>query len=52
MFHELRGFVATVLIFVVLVMKSHIEEKFMVEQFGSEYQAYIHRVKALIPFVY
>jgi protein-S-isoprenylcysteine O-methyltransferase Ste14 len=31
--------------------KLRIEERLMLEQFGSEYQAYRQRVAALIPFV-
>jgi len=40
-----------VIIFVVFVLKSRIEEKFLREEFGEEYERYRREVKGLIPFV-
>jgi protein-S-isoprenylcysteine O-methyltransferase Ste14 len=51
-FRELRGLVAIALVFVLVATKARIEEKFMIERFGTEYREYGRRVKALIPFVY
>jgi len=48
---EARCFIAFVLIFTAFRLKSRVEEGFMIEQFGSEYEAYAGQVKALIPFV-
>ncbi|HXB74462.1 MAG TPA: isoprenylcysteine carboxylmethyltransferase family protein [Candidatus Acidoferrales bacterium] len=48
----LSCFVALPLMIVAWRKKSLIEEGFMREQFGPEYQRYMHEVKALIPFVW
>jgi protein-S-isoprenylcysteine O-methyltransferase len=48
---EARSFLALVLIFVAFRLKLQVEEGFMIEQFGAEYEEYAHHVKALIPFV-
>ena len=48
---EWRGLVALILAFVGWRLKSRVEERFMIEQFGAEYEAYERQVKALIPFV-
>ena len=50
-FGEVRGLVAFVLASIGWRMKSLVEEKFMMEQFGVEYEKYKREVKALIPFV-
>ena len=46
-----RGLVALSILFTTLLVKSRIEESFLVEQFRDEYLRYQCRVKALIPFV-
>lgn len=51
-FRELRILIAAGLALVMYAMKVNMEEKFMIEEFGAEYQEYRRRVKALIPFVY
>lgn len=33
-------------------LKSRVEERFMTQEFGSEYIQYRHRVKAIVPFVW
>jgi protein-S-isoprenylcysteine O-methyltransferase Ste14 len=48
---ELRGILAIVLIFIAYFRKIWIEEKWLVNQFGSEYIQYQLKVKALIPFI-
>ena len=48
---EARGFLALILAFLAWRLKSKVEEEFMVEQFGAEYEEYERHVKALIPFV-
>lgn len=49
---EIRGLIAFVLISAALLLKARIEERFMIEQFGTEYREYSREVKGLIPFVY
>ncbi len=51
-FREIRGLIAVALVFAMLLMKSRMEERFMIEEFGSVYREYGRQVKALIPFVY
>jgi protein-S-isoprenylcysteine O-methyltransferase Ste14 len=51
-FREIRGLIAVALVFAMLLMKSRMEERFMMEEFGSVYRDYGRQVKALIPFVY
>ena len=50
-FGELRGFVGVIVIAFGFWAKSRIEEKFMVQQFGADYEDYRRRVPALIPFL-
>jgi protein-S-isoprenylcysteine O-methyltransferase Ste14 len=50
-FGEIRGLIAFVLALVAWRMKSLIEERFMLDQFGEQYARYKREVKALIPFV-
>jgi protein-S-isoprenylcysteine O-methyltransferase Ste14 len=50
-FGEVRGLVAFVLAFIAWRVKSLIEERFMLDQFGDRYARYKREVKALIPFV-
>lgn len=49
---ELRGFLALVIAVWSWKHKSLIEESFMVEQFGKQYDTYRHEVKGLIPWVW
>lgn len=48
---EFRGLVAVALVLAVLIQKLLLEEKWMAEEFGDDYRAYRHRVRALVPFV-
>ncbi len=49
---QYRGLLATAAAAFAWQTKLLIEERFMTEQFGSEYEAYKRDVKALIPFVW
>jgi protein-S-isoprenylcysteine O-methyltransferase Ste14 len=49
---ELRGFIALVVAVASWKHKSLIEEGFMVEQFGRQYEAYRAEVKGLVPWVW
>jgi protein-S-isoprenylcysteine O-methyltransferase Ste14 len=49
---EVRGFIALGLLFLAFWLKSSMEERFMLEQFGSEYRQYRSQVKGLIPYVF
>ncbi len=51
-FGEWRDLIGVVLGLIGWRGKSLIEERFMTEQFGEQYQQYKREVKALIPFVY
>jgi protein-S-isoprenylcysteine O-methyltransferase Ste14 len=46
-----RGLVAPLLALVVLWRKLRLEEAFLTEQFGSAYQEYRQRTRALIPYI-
>jgi protein-S-isoprenylcysteine O-methyltransferase Ste14 len=48
---ELHGLLALALIVTVWGYKSRVEERFLVKQFGGEYEQY-RRVKGRIPFVW
>jgi protein-S-isoprenylcysteine O-methyltransferase Ste14 len=48
----IRALIAAVIVFVILLHKIGLEEKFMVEQFGKSYVGYQRSVKGLIPFVW
>ncbi|HRW11137.1 MAG TPA: isoprenylcysteine carboxylmethyltransferase family protein [Caldilineaceae bacterium] len=48
---ELRGVLAVILIFIAYFRKIHIEETWLVGQFGTEYSEYQKEVRALIPFL-
>ena len=48
---ELRSLLALPLIFAAWWTKLRMEEQFMTEKFGNDYQQYRREVKALIPFV-
>lgn len=51
-FGEVAGLVATALVVLSWGYKSRLEEHYMIEQFGAEYEQYRHEVKALIPGVW
>ncbi|MBV9762463.1 MAG: isoprenylcysteine carboxylmethyltransferase family protein [Acidobacteriaceae bacterium] len=51
-FGQLRGFLGVVLAAIGWRLKSLIEERYMVEQFGAEYTNYKQSVKALVPFIW
>ena len=48
---ELHGLLALTLIVTVWGYKSGVEERFLMKQFGGEYEQYRRRFKGLIPFV-
>jgi protein-S-isoprenylcysteine O-methyltransferase Ste14 len=48
---QVRGFVAFVLIFLVLWIKLHMEEQWMRSQFGETYATYAHQTAALVPYL-
>jgi protein-S-isoprenylcysteine O-methyltransferase Ste14 len=50
-FGEIRGLIAFVLALIAWRVKSLIEERFMLDQFGEQYARYKREVKALVPFV-
>ena|SRR5579863_6737162 len=49
---EIRAFVGLGLAFIGFLLKSTAEEKFMREEFSTEYSRYSQRVRRLIPFVF
>jgi protein-S-isoprenylcysteine O-methyltransferase Ste14 len=49
---EVRGFLAFVLIFLVLWVKLSIEEQWMRSQFGETYTTYVRRTAALVPYLF
>ncbi len=49
---ELRGLIAVGLLFLAFWLKSSMEERFMLDHFGSEYRQYQSQVKGLIPYVF
>jgi len=48
---EWRGLLAVLIVLLALWRKLRLEERWMREQFGEQYEAYSRRVAALIPFV-
>lgn len=48
---KLRGLVAVLLVFTVLIYKLKLEEKWMRAQFWELYEMYSRRVSALIPYI-
>jgi len=49
---DAAGLVATALVTICWVYKARLEESFMIEQFGAEYEEYRRHVKRLIPGVW
>jgi protein-S-isoprenylcysteine O-methyltransferase Ste14 len=49
---EVRGLLGVGVFFLALWIKSSIEERFMLEEFGAEYRSYQQRAKALIPYIF
>jgi protein-S-isoprenylcysteine O-methyltransferase Ste14 len=47
-----RGLVAVVMVYLALLRKYRLEERWMCERFGVAYDAYRARVKALVPFLF
>jgi protein-S-isoprenylcysteine O-methyltransferase Ste14 len=47
---EWRGVLAVLIALAALWRKLRLEEQWMREQFGAQYEAYAHRVPALVPF--
>jgi len=44
-------FFGVILVFVLFLIKSHLEEQFLLEEFGEQYEQYKREVKSIIPFV-
>lgn len=49
---EYRCLLGLAVLFLCFLLKSSMEERFMLEQFGGDYRTYQDQIKALIPFVY
>jgi len=49
---DVGGLLSTALIAIAWGYKSRVEEVFMIEAFGAEYEQYRREVKALVPFVW
>jgi len=49
---QIRSFLAAFLVIVAWVYKSGLEESFLLEHFGSEYEKYQRQVKRFIPYVW
>jgi protein-S-isoprenylcysteine O-methyltransferase Ste14 len=49
---QVRGFVAFVLIFLILWLKLRMEEQWMRSQFGETYAVYAHQTAALVPYLF
>jgi protein-S-isoprenylcysteine O-methyltransferase Ste14 len=49
---EVRAFIGLGIAFITFLLKSATEEKFMREEFSTEYAQYSQRVRRLIPFVF
>jgi protein-S-isoprenylcysteine O-methyltransferase Ste14 len=49
---EVRGLLGVGVFFLALWIKSSMEERFMLEEFGAEYRNYQQRVKALVPYIF
>jgi len=51
-FGHLRSLIAAVMVTLAWVYKSGLEEAFMEDHFGSEYEKYCHDVKRLVPMIW
>jgi protein-S-isoprenylcysteine O-methyltransferase Ste14 len=51
-FGHLRSFVAAVMVILAWTYKSGVEERFMADHFGMQYDQYCHDVKRLIPRIW
>lgn len=49
---EVGGLIATALVVGSWTYKSRLEEAYMIEQFGAEYEQYRQQVKGLIPGIW
>jgi protein-S-isoprenylcysteine O-methyltransferase Ste14 len=49
---EIGGLVSTALVVLCWGYKARLEESFLIEQFGAEYEQYRHEVKGLIPGIW
>lgn len=49
---EVRGLLGVGVFFLAYWLKSSMEERFMLEEFGAEYRSYQQRVKALVPYLF
>jgi protein-S-isoprenylcysteine O-methyltransferase Ste14 len=49
---QVRGLLALPIIVAGFWYKAHVEERFMLEHFGPEYERYRRQTKALVPFVF
>ena len=49
---QVRGFIAFVLIFLILWLKLRMEEQWMRSQFGETYATYAHQTAALVPYLF
>jgi protein-S-isoprenylcysteine O-methyltransferase Ste14 len=47
----LLAFISLLVILVLFLVKIRMEEQFLIEEFGGDYERYRHEVKALIPYV-
>ena len=51
-FGHMRSFIAAVMVILAWIYKSRLEETFMRDHFGREYDQYCHDVKRLIPKIW
>jgi protein-S-isoprenylcysteine O-methyltransferase Ste14 len=51
-FGELRGLIGFPILVLGWKYKANVEERFMIEQFGEQYERYRREVKGLIPFIW
>jgi protein-S-isoprenylcysteine O-methyltransferase Ste14 len=49
---QVRGLLGVGVLFLSFWLKSRMEERFMLEQFGVDYRRYQHQVKSLIPYFF
>jgi protein-S-isoprenylcysteine O-methyltransferase Ste14 len=49
---QVRGFIAFLLIFLMLWLKLRMEEQWMHSQFGETYATYTHQTAALVPYLF